>query len=111
MHERRALRGALEQQASHLAACFGFRFCGRMLLMSCIAHCRRSVGFVGALGGLLFLFFLFRRGSLMPESLRRIFSRSSLVLARPRQLHGEDLFDDSIKFRPPGPYQAPSSFR
>src|SRR5437899_10970292 len=51
-----------------LGGVFRFGFCGDVLLVSGVAHCRGSVGFVGALGGLLFLFFLFRV-SVEPEGL------------------------------------------
>src|SRR5580704_1843607 len=44
-----------------LGCVFGLDFRGRMLLMSSVAHGCGSVGFVRALCGLLFFFFLFGR--------------------------------------------------
>src|SRR5260370_13615023 len=44
-----------------LGSVFRFGFCGGVLFVSGVAHCGCGVSLVGALGGLLFLFFLFRR--------------------------------------------------
>src|SRR5258708_11618823 len=79
-----------------LGSVFRLDFCSRVLLMSGVAHRRCGVGFVGALVGLLFLFFLFWRFLDAAERSQDFFA---LFFSLPAagELHGEDLFDDLVE--------------
>src|SRR2546428_207806 len=58
---RGVLRVRLGRSSLSLGSVFRFGFCSRVLLMSGVAHCGGGVRFVGALCGLLFLFFFLLR--------------------------------------------------
>src|SRR5713226_3262867 len=79
-----------------LGGVFRLDFCSRVLLMSGVAHRRCGVGFVGSLGGLLFLFFLFGR-FLDAAELSQDFFALFFGLAATGELHGEDLFYNLVK--------------
>src|SRR5713226_8951523 len=79
---RGMLRVGLRGSGFHLGCVFRFDFCGGVLLVCSVAHCRGGVGLVGTFRGLLFLFFLFRR------------------FLEAGELHGENLFDDLVELGP-----------
>src|SRR5437870_2509785 len=71
-------------------------FCGRVLFVSGIAHCRGGMCFVMTLGGLLFLFFFLGRFLDAAEFPQNFFSLLGGLPAA-GELHGEDLFDNLVE--------------
>src|SRR5260370_40453482 len=96
---RGVLRVGLRRSRFPLGSVFRLDFCGGVLLMSGIAHSRSSVGFVGALRGLLFLLFLFRR-FLDAGEVAQDFFALFLGPAAAAEVHGEGLFDDGVGLKP-----------
>src|SRR5437879_8605256 len=70
--------------------------CGRVLVVSSIAHCRGGMCFVVTLRGLLFLFFL-RGRFLDPAELSQNFFSLLRGLPAAGELHGEHLYDNLVE--------------
>src|SRR2546427_8414007 len=83
------LRVGLRRSRFPLGRMFRFGSCCRVLLMSGVTHRCSSVCFVGALRGLLFLLFLFRRFFDAGELAQNFFSLF-LGLAAAGELHSEN---------------------
>src|SRR2546430_1576991 len=74
----------------------GLDFCGRVLFVSGIAHCRGGMCFVVTLRGLLFLFFFLGRFLDAAELPQKFFPLLGGLPAA-GELHGEDLLDDLVE--------------
>src|SRR5438046_10685952 len=92
------LRMSLRRNRLPLGSLFGFGLCGCVLLVSGVAHGRGSMSFVCALCLLVLFFFL--RLFLDAGKLSQDFFALFFGLAATGELHGEDLFDESLALGP-----------